>query len=56
MNQYLLALIAAIGLLTGCASSGGPSSGNAQDNGGLPEIAAYEDEAYDPLPHMIANQ
>lgn len=55
MNQFLLALIATIVLLTGCASSGGGSASSAQDNSGLPEIAAYEDEAYDPLPDMIAN-
>ena len=53
MNQFLLVLIATIGVLTGCASSGGAGSNNAEYNGGLPEIAAYEEEAYDPLPDMV---
>jgi len=50
MNKFLLALMTML-FVVGCASSGGAAS--ASDNGGLPEIAAYDDDAYDPLPDMV---
>ncbi|MGQ0443055.1 MAG: hypothetical protein ACT4OH_06355 [Methylophilaceae bacterium] len=50
MNKFLLALLTML-FVVGCASSGGTSA--ADDNGGLPEIAAYEDEAYEALPDDV---
>jgi len=50
MNKFLLALMTML-FVVGCASSGGAAS--ASDNGGLPDIAAYDDDAYDPLPDMV---
>jgi hypothetical protein len=49
MNKLVIALMAMMMLfMVGCASSGGASAG-ASDGGGLPEIAAYDDEAIPPL-------
>ena len=56
MNQFVMALIATMVFLTGCASTGGAGSNTTQDNGGLPEIAAYEEASYDPLPDMVTAQ
>ncbi|MGB7814730.1 MAG: hypothetical protein WBL28_00095 [Methylotenera sp.] len=54
MNRLVITLMALMMLfIAGCASSGGASAG-AGDNGGLPEIAAYDDEAVEPLPDMVA--
>lgn len=53
MQKWMLALMAFLVLVvTGCASSGGTAAAN--DGGGLPEIAAYDDEAFEPLPEMVA--
>lgn len=41
-------------VVSGCASSGGAASASANDGGGLPEIAAYDDEAIELLPDMVA--
>ncbi|MEI2636336.1 MAG: hypothetical protein V9E92_05730 [Methylotenera sp.] len=44
MNKSVIALMALMMLfIAGCASSGGSAAG-AGDNGGLPEIAAYDDD------------
>ncbi len=45
MNKLVIALLALMMLfIAGCASTGGASaSSGASDNGGLPEIAAYDD-------------
>lgn len=43
MNQLVIASIAVMILLSGCASTGG--STYAENNGGLPEIAPVEDVA-----------
>jgi hypothetical protein len=56
MNKFIIALIAVMMLfISGCASTGGASaSSGASDGGGLPEIAAYDDEAVEDLPDMVA--
>jgi hypothetical protein len=55
MQKWMLALMVFFVLIvSGCASSGGAASASANDGGGLPEIAAYDDEAFDPLPDMVA--
>lgn len=41
-------------VVSGCASSGGASNASANDGGGLPEIAAYDDEPVELLPDMVA--
>jgi hypothetical protein len=46
MSKLLIVLMAATMLITGNAY--------AEDNGGLPEIAAYDDEAYDLLPDAVS--
>lgn len=52
MNKFLLALVAVMMLfLNACASTGGGMA--ASGNGGLPEIAAYDDEPFDPLPDNV---
>lgn len=57
MNKYLIVLFAFVTLfMVGCASSGGATSSGGESNGGLPEIAAYDDPAYDPLPDMVATE
>ncbi|HOY70466.1 MAG TPA: hypothetical protein PL131_07385 [Methylotenera sp.] len=56
MRNWIFALLAAFALITsGCASSGGASSTTAAvaDSGDLPEIAAYDDEAFEALPDMV---
>ena len=54
MNKFVIALMSVLMLfIAGCASSGGGAA-MVDDNGGLPELAAYDDEAYDPLPDMVA--
>lgn len=54
MQKWMLALMAFLVLVvTGCASSGGTTAA-ANDGGGLPEIAAYDDEAFELLPDMVA--
>lgn len=54
MNKLAIALMAMMMLfMVGCASSGGASAG-ASDGGGLPEIAAYDDEAVELLPDTVA--
>jgi uncharacterized protein YceK len=50
MNQFVIALMAMMLVLSGCASTGGATSA---DNGGLPEIAPYDEATYDPLPEMV---
>lgn len=45
MNKFLLALMTAL-FLVGCASMGGNS-------GPLPDIAPYDEPAYEPLPSMV---
>ncbi len=45
MNKFLLALMTAF-FLVGCASAGG-------GGGALPEIAPYDEPAYEPLPDMV---
>ncbi|HNV88806.1 MAG TPA: hypothetical protein PKL53_07570 [Methylotenera sp.] len=53
MNKSVIALMALMMLfIAGCASSGGSAAG-AGDNGGLPEIAAYDDDVVEPLPDMV---
>jgi hypothetical protein len=49
MNKFLLALMTML-FVVGCASTGGGSA----EGGGLPEIAAYDDEAVEALPDMVA--
>ncbi len=44
MNKFLLALMTAL-FLVGCATAGG--------GGPLPEIAPYDDPAYEALPDMV---
>lgn len=56
MNQFVIGLMAIMVLLSGCASSGGATSASAEDNGGLAEIAAYEDASYDALPDVVASE
>lgn len=52
MNKCLLALVAVMMLfLMGCASSGGAPAASSGD--ALPEIAAYDDEPFDPLPDNV---
>lgn len=51
MNQFVIASIAVMILLSGCASTGG--SKYAENNGGLPEIAPYDEPTYEPLPDMV---
>ena len=52
MNKFLLALVAVVMLfLVGCESSG--SAPAASSGGDLPEIAAYDDEPFDPLPDNV---
>jgi|APFre7841882724_1041349.scaffolds.fasta_scaffold210920_2 hypothetical protein len=54
MNKLVIALVTLMMLfMAGCASSGGASAG-ASDDGGLPEIAAYDDEAVEDLPDTVA--
>ncbi len=48
MNKFLIALVVILPL------SG--TGAHAADNGDLPEIAAYDDAAYDPLPDVISAQ
>lgn len=54
MNQFVIALMAIMALLSGCASSGGAVSAGAEDNGGLAEIAPYDEATYDALPDVVA--
>ena len=54
MNRYVMALAAFIVLLSGCASSGNRVAASPEYNGGLPEIAAYDEPTYEPLPAMVA--
>jgi len=49
MGKFLLALLTMF-FIVGCASTGGSSA----EGGGLPEVAAYDDEAVEPLPDMVA--
>ncbi|HQN64735.1 MAG TPA: hypothetical protein PLR90_07280 [Methylophilus sp.] len=52
MNKFLLALVTVMMLfLVGCASSGGAAP--ASSGSDLPEIAAYDDEPFDPLPDNV---
>lgn len=51
MNQFAIALAAMLLVLSGCASTGGSASA---DNGGLPEIAPYDEATYEPLPDVVA--
>lgn len=57
MRNWIFALMAAFVLITsGCASSGGTAATTAAattDSGDLPEIAAYDDEAFEALPDMV---
>ncbi len=55
MNKFLLALVAVMMLfVAGCASTGSTSSAPAASSGdNLPEIAAYDDEPFDPLPDNV---
>lgn len=55
MQKWMLALMAFLVLvISGCASSGGAASAGANDGGGLPEIAAYDDEAVELLPDTVS--
>jgi uncharacterized protein YceK len=57
MQKWMLALmVLLVSIVSGCASSGGATSASAgaNDGGGLPEIAAYDDEAFEPLPDMVS--
>ncbi|NOT14228.1 MAG: hypothetical protein HOP21_01375 [Methylotenera sp.] len=56
MRSLLLALLAVCTLfILGCASNGAmPSAQNDDGGGGLPEIAAYDDEPFEPLPDFVA--
>ena len=60
MGKLLLVLMTVTMLFTlGCASkaptaSSAPAAEMASDNSGLPEIAAYDDEAFEALPDMVA--
>lgn len=60
MGKLLLVLMTVTMLFTlGCASkaptaASAPAAEMASDNGGLPEIAAYDDEAFEALPDMVA--
>ncbi len=55
MQKWMLALMVFLAfVVSGCASSGGASSASANDGGGLPEIAAYDDEPVELLPDMVA--
>jgi len=49
MSRFLLALMTMF-FVVGCASTGSSSA----EGGGLPEIAAYDDEAVETLPDMVA--
>jgi hypothetical protein len=56
MSKIVLALMGLmIVLVTGCAAKGGAMNSNVAtaDNGGLPDIAAYEEMVVEPLPDMI---
>lgn len=56
MRIWILAFMAAMVLITsGCASSGGAAATVAAvaDSGNLPEIAAYDDEAFEALADMV---
>lgn len=55
MRIWILAFMAAMVLITsGCASSGGTAATVAAvDSGNLPEIAPYDDEAFEALPDMV---
>lgn len=53
MNKFLLTLMTML-FLAGCASSGGSAS-VADNNGGLPEIAPYDEAVYEALPDMVPN-
>ena len=52
MHKILLALMTML-FVVGCATTGGGASAVADDTGGLPEIAAMDDMAIDPLPDLI---
>ena len=54
MNKLLLALLTIL-LIGGCASTGGAGA-SASDNGGLPDIAAVDDIAIDPLADMVSSE
>lgn len=54
MQKFLLALVMLF--LSACASSGGGSAPAASNDGGLPEIAAYDEEAVEDLPEMVASE
>lgn len=47
MNQFVIALMAMMMVLSGCASTGGAAGG------GLPEIAPYDEATYEPLPDVV---
>lgn len=55
MNQFVIAIMAMMMVLSGCASSGGTSLA-VENNGGLPEIAPYDEATYEPLPDMAIAQ
>lgn len=48
MNKFVLALLSAVVFTAGCASSGATMA-----DGGLPEIAPYDEAAVAPLPSMV---
>ena len=56
MSKLIIVLMAVMmSLIAGCATTDGAYSAAASDsdNGGLPEIAAYDDEAIEPLADRI---
>ena len=54
MKKTILALMSLLVLLmTACAGTSQTSVSAASDGGGLPEIAAYDDAAFEALPDVI---
>ena len=55
MKNLIVLLMPILMLLAvGCATSGATASSGASDGGGLPEIAAVDDDALEALPDVIA--
>ena len=55
MKNLIVLLMPILMLLAvGCATSGATTSSGASDGGGLPEIAAVDDDALEALPDVIA--
>ena len=51
MNRFVIGSIALMILLSSCATTG--RSTYTENNGGLPEIAPYDEPTYEPLPDVV---